>query len=228
MSTTDNLSRTSSVYDDIKSAILSMDLVPGEALPERSLEVRFNCSRSPLRVALARLEKDGLVKRSGRSYVVAPIDVKELEYAFDLRELLECQAVRLACQRVDDGSLSRLREWTAGSADLRKETEYRTRMGEGFHMEIARIAGNPFLTRALADVMSVVYRARWFMIARGATPDHRFDEHAKIVELLTANKPDEAVEVMIPHLRKSRDAILESIEFASRLLRGQGLKVAGK
>jgi DNA-binding GntR family transcriptional regulator len=76
--------------------------------------------------------------------------------------------------------------------------------------------------------MSVVYRARWFMMARGPTSSQRFDDHVKIIDLIAANKPDEAVAIMVPHLAKARNAMLESIDFASRLLRGQGLKVAGK
>src|SRR5271170_4028810 len=65
-------------YERLRRAILSLDLVPGERLSERGLESVLGTSRTPIRVALMRLENDGLTQRSGRGWQVAPIDVAEV------------------------------------------------------------------------------------------------------------------------------------------------------
>src|SRR4051812_6321514 len=67
------------IHDQLREMILSLDLAPGERLTERWLESRFTGSRTPVRAALARLEGEELVRRDGRNWVVAPIDLSELE-----------------------------------------------------------------------------------------------------------------------------------------------------
>jgi DNA-binding GntR family transcriptional regulator len=81
------MSQLFQIHGQLREMILSLDLAPGERLTERWLEGRFEGSRTPIRAALARLESEDLVRRDGRNWMVAPIDLSELEALAEFREL---------------------------------------------------------------------------------------------------------------------------------------------
>src|ERR1700687_1858399 len=85
------------VYEGIKQLILSGKLRPGQKLAERDLGERLKVSRTPIREALGRLVQDGLVEsRPQRGHFVREVDAKTVEDLYDLREMLEKHAIRLA------------------------------------------------------------------------------------------------------------------------------------
>ena len=96
------------IHAALRSAILGLDLGPGERLSERGLEARFHISRTPVRAALLRLEGEELVRRDGRGWIVTPIDLGEIAALAEFREPLECAAVRLACTRAELADLDAL------------------------------------------------------------------------------------------------------------------------
>src|SRR5271168_780248 len=99
------MSQMFQIHSQLREMILSLDLGPGERLTERWLEGRFEGSRTPIRAALARLESEDLVRRDGRNWMVAPIDLSELEALAEFREPLETTAIRLACARASEADL---------------------------------------------------------------------------------------------------------------------------
>ena len=86
-------------YTVLRSAILALELMPGEGLSERGLESMLNASRTPIRAALMRLANEGLTQRSGRGWQVSPIDLAEVRAVMEYREALVSAAVRLAVAR---------------------------------------------------------------------------------------------------------------------------------
>jgi len=73
------MSQMVQIHGQLRDMILSLDIGPGERLTERWLEGRFQGSRTPVRAALVRLEAEGLVQRDGRNWIVAPIDLGEID-----------------------------------------------------------------------------------------------------------------------------------------------------
>ena len=69
------MSQMLQITDQLREMVLSLYLGPGERLTERWLETQFQGSRTPIRAALLRLEAEDLVRRDGRNWVVAPIDL---------------------------------------------------------------------------------------------------------------------------------------------------------
>lgn len=88
------------VAERLRNAILSGQLAPGEHLVEAMLSDLMGVSRGPIRQALNRLEREGLVVVSptGRSYV-ARLSREDLEEVFSLRRALERLALEYACMR---------------------------------------------------------------------------------------------------------------------------------
>lgn len=89
------------VYDLLREHLRSGQVTWGEALLEADLAARLGVSRTPVREALARLASEGLIEAHGRSFTVPALTSEDLDDIYDLRVLLECEAVRQAAARPD-------------------------------------------------------------------------------------------------------------------------------
>ena len=85
-------------YDLILNAIDIGTYRPGERLVESELAERFGVSRTPVREALQRLETQGLLRRDGRSLIVASLDHNQMAELYEVRAELEGLAARLAAK----------------------------------------------------------------------------------------------------------------------------------
>jgi DNA-binding GntR family transcriptional regulator len=84
-------------YVALRDAITSGTLLPGTRLREAALAQHLSISTTPVREALRRLDREGLVRLSpNRGAVVAAFDLREILDLFEVREVLECRAVRRA------------------------------------------------------------------------------------------------------------------------------------
>ena len=94
----------------LRSMILSGELLPGDRLPENSLTEQLGVSRSPLREAMAVLEREGLIVQAPRrGAVVAPLTAHDVYEIYTLRAQLEELAVHLGVPGAEPSRLERLR-----------------------------------------------------------------------------------------------------------------------
>src|SRR5215470_19708501 len=78
------------VYEHLRLAIIHTDLVPGEKLVELEIAAQMGTSQGPVREALQRLERDGLVERRARSATfVTSISPDEMYELFSIRSVIE-------------------------------------------------------------------------------------------------------------------------------------------
>lgn len=220
------MSQMLDIHRQLREMILSLDLGPGERLTERWLESRFEGSRTPIRAALARLEGEDLVRRDGRQWIVAPIDLGELEALAEFREPLETTAVRLACQRASEIDLAGIEEMldTCQSGAPREEWH---RVGTDFHVEIARLSANAFIVRAIEGAMTRLSRARWLEVWTEPSREQAWAEHRRILSHIRNNEPDAAAREAAGHIRDTRDRLLRSLDDDRRGLRARGFAVIG-
>jgi DNA-binding GntR family transcriptional regulator len=220
------MSQTLLIHDQLRQMILSLDLGPGERLTERWLETRFQSSRTPIRAALMRLEGEGLIQRDGRNWAVAPIDLGEIEALAEFREPLEVTAVRLACARASEADLDSVAEMLdACRPDVPREEWHR--IGIDFHVEIARLSGNPFLAKAIKEVMTRLSRARWLEVWTEASRELAWSEHRRILGFIRSKQPEEAAREAAAHVHDTRDRLLRSLNADRRGLRARGFAIVG-
>jgi DNA-binding GntR family transcriptional regulator len=215
------MTQTRNVEDRLREMILEMELGPGERLTERGAEDLLGASRTPVRAALLRLETEGLVRREGRGWMVAPLDLQEIEQLFVYREILEVAAVRLAITVGDEAALARL-EALLASIGTGTSREGILRAGRDFHVEFARLSGNAFIVHGIADAMTRLSRARWLE----ADPTHHgWAEHRAMLAALRAGDVAEAVNLTERHVRQTRDRVLRALRDGRRSLRARGAAV---
>jgi DNA-binding GntR family transcriptional regulator len=220
------MSQMLEIHDQLREMILSLDLAPGERLTERWLEGNFAGSRTPIRAALARLEGEELVSRDGRNWIVAPIDLGELEALAEYREPLETAAARLACDRARDADLAAIEEMLNACQSGVKREEWH-RVGTDFHVEIARLSGNPFIVKAIEGVMTRLSRARWLEVWTEPSREQAWAEHRRILGFIRGNQADAAAREVAEHIRDTRDRLLRSLNEDRRGLRVRGFAVIG-
>lgn len=105
------------VYQQLQSEIVSGALPPGTLLREAGLSARLNVSKTPLRDALVRLQKDGFVEISPyRSAVVSGYSRTDLREIYELRELIEGACARQAAQYIETDALAELAQVVRNSA----------------------------------------------------------------------------------------------------------------
>lgn len=94
------------VMFELRNMILSGELQPGNRIVETQFTERLGASRTPLRLALAELEREGILERSGaRGFQVRRFSITDIANAIDVRGALEGLAVRLLAQKPDIGKL---------------------------------------------------------------------------------------------------------------------------
>ena len=210
------------VHRRLRTMILDMDIGPGERLTERWAETRVGASRTPVRGALLRLEAEGLVCREGRGWMVAPIDLDEIEQLFVYRETLEVAAMRLTVARgVPDAVAGLEALLDACGADASTDQVHRT--GMEFHVALAKLSGNEFMCRGIADAMTRLSRARWL---ESDAKHAGWAEHRAVLAALRAGRGEAAVGLVETHVRGTRDRLLGVLREGRRSLRARGIVVA--
>jgi DNA-binding GntR family transcriptional regulator len=211
-----------SLHGRLRAAILSLDLAPGQRLSERGLEPEFGASRTPIRAALMRLESEGLVQRDGKNWMVAPLNLDEIRALYEYREALEAATTRLAVERASREDLLALGE-LARSAESGETPEHSLEAGTSFHLELARISGNPFLEDAMRSVLTRLYRTRWLEVQSAESRDRVRAEHSAIATALLATDSAGAELATLQHLRGTDERLRNSVAADRLRLRATGI-----
>jgi DNA-binding GntR family transcriptional regulator len=144
------------VYDAIYAAVIDHRLAPGARLREEELAQAFAVSRTLVRQALHRLAQDGVVLlRPNRGAQVPEPTRRDGEHVFDARRVVECEVVRRLAGKLSAAQLKELRgivdaENRATAAQDHREA---IRLSGAFHLQLARMTGNPIFVRMLEEIL---------------------------------------------------------------------------
>ncbi|MFE5325077.1 GntR family transcriptional regulator [Embleya sp. NPDC056575] len=157
------LDRTNQAYRAIRRQLIDLTLSPGSSFTETSLARQWDISKTPVREALARLRRDGLVAALPRAgYVVRPITLQDTDDLCGLRTLLSGEAASEAARRgVDGPALERLEVLAQVHFALaagRVGQEEALRASIEFEAIIANSGGNTRLAKAIVDVLDELER----------------------------------------------------------------------
>lgn len=208
------LSLGSQAYQGLKRMILEGKVAPGEKLNEMELASALGISRTPVREAMNRLEKEGLVEifpQRGASVVqFSGNDVFEL---FLLRENLEGLAARLASGRITESGLARLDSCLEGFQEPFGEREIRRYAREDFrfHQNIVLLSE---ARRLIQMVTGLHNHIRIFRLTSRGMPDRMnssLAEHRQIVRALRRGDPEESEGKMRQHIRRVRDGVMKNL-----------------
>jgi DNA-binding GntR family transcriptional regulator len=207
------------VYQTVKGKIVAGELHAGQFLGEESLATCVGVSRTPVREALALLERDGLVQIvPHRGAFVRWPSAKDVEDVFDIRIAVEGMALRKALPRLDEETLrsllarlDRQAENLAGLASREVEA-----LSVDIHMAVLRAADNERAASLIRQFREQVYKGSTLY----QTPDGRLSEsrvrrviadHRELLAALLRRDLDGAAQVLARHLGNMKDMVLDTI-----------------
>lgn len=211
-----------SAYDAVKSLIITGQLPPGARVTEAELTDRLGVSRTPIREALNRLERDGLVEGRAKSgYAVAAFDARTAREAFDLRATLEVQSVVLACRHASDAHHHALRAIIAeceGLADQDPRFKLREfQLGMEVHRTLAEAGGNRMLAGIVRDLLDRCQVYVWMDLTALDNWQAARAEHRALVEAVCARDEARATAVITAHIADARANVVDLMEARSDL-----------
>lgn len=190
------------IHERIVAAIFEHRLAPGTRLVEERLAVIFGANRSRIRLVLARLAHEHLVRMElNRGAFVAAPSRREAREIFQARRLIEPGLVRRLAESIDSAGVRRLRGLVRDEATARANGDRRAiiRTSGEFHIVIAELAGNAFLAKTIRELASLTCLII-FLYDSPAIPSCHGDEHAEIAEAIARNEAEHAVTLMLRHL----------------------------
>ena len=206
-----------SVYDELRGAIATGAILPNERLIETELMERFEASRPAVRIALVRLEQEGLVEQErGHSARVRLIGREEALEISEARALLECYAAGAAAEKATATDVEELRTLVDKSDSIRDagRVSELVALDTQFHRRILEIAGNRTIARlhdGLHGHLVRHHRSTQLEQERsGASPV----EHRAIVEAIATHDPDAASAAMRAHLDRLTGILRQVLDSA--------------
>ncbi|MFC4563403.1 GntR family transcriptional regulator [Nocardiopsis mangrovi] len=202
------------VYERLREKIFTGELPPGARLSVPALAESLEVSRSPVRDAVLRLVQERLAREEPRrGAVVARVGIAELVAIYEIREVLEGLAARLAVENAGRKLVRALREAldeheaALRTADLAASTEADLR----FHRLIREAAANPEVIRVLDDVQAQVRLAmRSTTVTAG--PRQAVDDHRAILTAIESGDAVAAEQAARAHIFRLRSVLQRQLE----------------
>lgn len=191
-------------YELLKQRLIGGSYAPGAQLKEEHLARELDISRTPVRVALKRLVRDGLATaQEGRGVRVAEWTEFDIEETYHLRSLLEGHAAELAAQRGGVALSARLHALNGRmeQAIAAHDTERVQAVNGEFHRAIMEASGSPRLRGLLAGLIDMPLVVRSFSISTPQDMAQSLQHHRDLAAAVEAGDADLARQVMQVHLR---------------------------
>lgn len=203
------------LVDLIRELVVEGELTPGEKVPELALCERFGVSRTPLREALKVLAAEGIIELlPNRGAVVARISAEQIDELFPIMGALEALAGELACQRISDGEIKKIRKLHDRMLVHfeRGERAPYARLNQDIHNAFFEIAGNAALSALYQSLMARIHSARF--LAR-KTPEHwqrAIDDHVAMIDALEARDSARIGQLLKQHLEHKADMVRAALK----------------
>lgn len=204
-------------YRRLKREIIELRRKPGEQFTEQQVAAAWGLSKTPVREALARLHRDGLVmpiRRAG--YVVSAVTLSDVADLCDMRTILQSEAAaRTAAKGLPEEDQARLIELCVDDSYGQLGGLYldeRLRANYEFEGIIANGCGNDRLAATVIDVFDEIERVnRLAVMLDPQMPPFRTEERQAIVDTIISRDPEGARIAMTVRAQSARREVLQAL-----------------
>lgn len=202
----------------LRELLIQGVLAPGAKLNERELCERLGVSRTPLREAIRLLAAEGLITLDpGRGAFVPVFSLGDVAHTFDVLAVLEGLAAELAAAHITPAELAQLQELQQKmqSAFERHDLPHYYQANARVHDVLSAAARNPVLRATWKQLNARMHALRFRSNQDRVKWAQALQEHAQILEALQARDGLALRDLLVQHLRRKRDAVLEQLADAS-------------
>jgi DNA-binding GntR family transcriptional regulator len=220
------------VYEQLKRDMAQFVLIPGDRFSENEICERLEVSRTPVRQALVRLQQEGLVEVLFRNgWRVLPFDFHRFDQLYDLRVLIETEAVQRLCEGRVMGDLAQSADllaqlsaiWLVPKTRRTQDGDQVCEWDEGFHCTLVQATGNAEMFRVHRDITERIRVIRKLDFTRRPRIEATYDEHAQILRAVLSKRIEQSRLLLKAHIESSQLEVrkitlhqLESVRSAVR------------
>ena len=200
-------------YEHLVREITRLELAPGEVLADKALTERFEIGRTPLREALQRLAREGLVVHMpNRGMFVSEITADSVRQIYEFRALIDGHAARLAAIRASESEMDELGVLHEAlvAATVHDDIDTFVVMDRLFYEVLAQSAQNIYLAEVIPRIFNLHLRL-WFFISKKIGGWHAIarshEEMTRgVADAIRRRSPDEAEIAMKTYIvRRQQD-----------------------
>jgi GntR family transcriptional regulator of vanillate catabolism len=231
-----DVSKTVATEVRLREMVLGGEFHPGEAVSENVLGDRLGVSRTPLRLALCKLEYEGLLNVLPEGgFVVRQFTLADIYDSIELRGVLEGTAARLAAERLENPSELRRLEQLADRMDVIVNSKELTLasfadyvdLNASFHEEWLELAKSPTLEKSMEELYALPFTApSAFIRTHSNLPEAKEimflaqDHHRQILEAIRHREGTRAESLARAHSRLARRKLrlaLDNVDIMKKL-----------
>ena len=202
-------------YDVLKKAIITGEIPAGERIVETEYADRLHISRTPLREALRKLERDGLVEYvMRRGVVVHAFTTEEVDQISTIRNSLEMLTLPYIIENATAEDIAALREKLAAMDALiaRDDIEGLSPLARDFHTCLTAISGKNRILRVIEGQDEYIRRFSAMAIRQENRRSSAHEEHHKLVDLVEKKDLPALEELMRHHIERSKECCLAALK----------------
>lgn len=199
------------VYEELKMQILTGTIIPGTRMMEVELAEEMGVSRTPIREAIRKLEKEGLVTiEPRRGAYASQISTGDMVEILEVRQNMEGLAAFFAASRMKSDQLEELREVAAKYNDAVTEgnMENMIRFDTRFHRIIVESCNNKILVQMIEQLQELVLRFRYIYYDNFRRAENMPEEHKMILEAIECGNAEAARDAADIHIARLKDLVI--------------------
>jgi DNA-binding GntR family transcriptional regulator len=207
------------VYKSLKASILNGVLAPNKRLIEEKLAGEMGTSRTPVREAIQKLEKEGLIHKLPKGgFAVSMVTEEDIEEVFGIRSVLEGYAGYLATSRATDDDIRFLEEIVKREEEYltKKDTEEIIRLNTEFHETLYGAAKSSKLYTIINDLRDYIYRYRIIIFRYEGMAEISIKDHKDMIGLMKVKNARQVEKLVRKHIVRGGDLIKKKMKQESR------------
>ena len=205
---------TRKAYLGIRNLMLHNELAPGQKIAYRDLAERLGMSQTPIIQALKWLEFQQLVRHEpNRGYFTAPIDSKEVEDIYAVRETLELSLLPGIIRTIDRKGIQILRDALEAHLKASREIYLAERLNRDmeFHLALAQLSGNQVHCKILKDLFDLLYLKYSSNVLFSTSMDSADADHQALFDSIADGDLKTARRTLSGHIRRVKEHVLNGL-----------------
>ncbi len=203
------------VFENLRQAIVRGDITPGARMVENRIAEAMGISRTPVREAIHKLEREGLLRKLPRGgFTVVSLSREEIEETIGIRCVLESYAARLAAMNHKEEELAPLE---------RKIKEFQRYLDEGrmdalprinteFHNLLYGLCRSPKLIQMISDLRDQIYRARTIILNVKRMAKVSNQDHRRMLSAIRNRDIDKVESLVREHILRGKEIVRQELD----------------
>jgi len=203
------------VYENLRQTIVRGSIAPGTRLVESQIAEAQGISRTPVREAIHKLERERFIERLPHGgFSVLELSREEIVETFGIRSVLEGYAARLAAINHQPGQLKRLKEKIDEFQRLldAKHLKGLPQVNTEFHDLLYALSNSPRLIRMIDALRDHIYRYRQIILKEPGQAKTSNADHRLILESIRMRDAEGVEQLVREHILRGQKMVLNAFE----------------